>query len=491
MTLATNAKSSFIEQLPKKPYCADNYNFGVKPRTKIHALTYKHIQLNNPFKYSFISLDIDYPIANENMEFIWEAKNLPVPTYAVINVKNGHAHLIFQLHLPIYVMGESNKKQLQFYKDVQSILTYLYNADQNFTGTLTKNPYHKEWKTLESGVTYSLAELKAYAQPLMPYGPKEKNKDNIIQFNKYKRRTIDHNNGDLGHRCLLFETSRIRAYSSVSNFYTQEDFFDHMMVVCSEENPSDLNIHDIKSTAKSISSYTWKHRSWFTGKRFIRTRVTSIADLRNRQRESANTTNTTRHAKTLAIIEQAINSIIKQAVATMPTLTKQFIAKLTGKSISTIKRYASEIDRFIRCAYQELSPVLPLPEQSPPSLTTGVFKFVKILKARATGNTPLHSTSESCEQQARADHDEAIVKNRGIVFHNRKEGGGRRICHEELKDKSELLRYPPALTGSTLAPTSEIRKPILTLVPKIQPPFMQGRQGSVDNPPAELTSSPP
>jgi hypothetical protein len=382
VSLSATAKNTFIDLLPPKPYCADNYNYGTIIRNKAHALTYRHIQLNSPFKYNFISLDIDYDISKDFC-FIWENNNLPEPTYAVINPANNHAHLDFQLENTVYA---NNEKQLKYYEDVKSILTHLYKADQNFTGTLTKTPFHKNWITIETGTTYSLAELKAYAPPKMPYGPKEENKDNIIRFNKYKRRTIDHNNGDLGHRCLLFETSRIRAYNTVNNFYTQEDFFDHMMVVCSEENPSDLNINDIKSTAKSISRYTWKHRAWFTGKRFVRSKVTSIEDLRNRQRKSATTTAGTRHAKTLAIIEQAINNIIKQTVA-MPALTKQYLAKLTGKSLSTIKRYAAEIDQFIRCAYQVLSPVLTPKKNCTP------FASLAQLKAPLNSDTPKSNTS--------------------------------------------------------------------------------------------------
>ncbi len=441
MSLATK-QNEFIELLPTKPYCADNYNFGTHIRNKAHALNYQHIQVNSPFKFNFITLDIDYPIATD-MCFIWETKNLPEPTFAVINPINNHSHLIFQLNSTVY---ENNEKQLKYYEDVKSILTHLYGADQNFTGTLTKNPFHKDWKTIESGITYSLADLKSYAPPLMPYGPKYK--DNIIRFNKYKRRTINHNNGDLGHRCLLFETSRIRAYSTVSNFYTQEDFFNHMIVVCSEENPSDLNISDITSTAKSISHYTWKHRAWFTGKRFVRSRVTSIEDLRDRQSKSAKTTNETRHAKTLAIIEQAINSIIKQSVA-MPTLTKQLIAKLTGKSLSTIKRYAAEIDRFIRCAYQVLSPVLT-PQEIIISDLPLVSVPVPVCKTASSFCMPVAKRRE-CDCLFPSD------KNNSTFF-------------ASLAQLTVPLSIDPpkthisALTDTTLTPTSQIQKPTLTLV---------------------------
>lgn len=352
MTLAAIQETYFTEALPAKPFCADNYQFGTRIRTKVHALKYQHIQLNSPFKYNFISLDIDYPIAPD-MCFVWETKNLPEPTYAVINPINNHAHLIFQLDSAVYA---NNEKQYTYYQDVKCILTDLYNADQNFTETLTKNPLHPQWKTIESGITYTLADLKAYA-PKRP-------SNNVIKFNKYKRRTVNHNNADLGHRCELFERSRIISYNEVKNFTNQDDFFDYMIGVCSDQNPSDLKYSDILSTAKSISRYTWKHRERYS-RGYIRNKVTSIEDLRNRQRTAATTTAGTKHAKTLAIIEQAINNIIKQGIA-MPALTKQYLSKLTGKSLSTIKRYAVEIDQFIRCACQVLSPVLTPQKNSTP-----------------------------------------------------------------------------------------------------------------------------
>lgn len=352
MTLATKYQNTFIENLPKTSLCADNYKFGSHIRNKAHAIRHQHIELNSPFKCNFISLDIDYPVAPD-LCFIWESNNLPEPTFAVINPANNHAHLIFQLEKPIYT---NNEKQLAYFQDVKLILKDIYKADKNFTESLTKNPLHPDWKTIESGITYTLEDLKAYA-------PKRSTKTaGIIQLNKYKRRTINYNNADLGHRCQLFETSRIIAYNEVRNFTSHEDFFTYMIGVCTDQNPSDLKYSDILSTAKSISRYTWKHRHRYS-RGYTRNKVTSIEDLRSRQRNSATTTAGTRQAKTLAAIESAIKGILTQSVA-MPAITKQYLAKLTGKSLSTIKRYAAEIDRFIRCVHQVLSPVLPLQEDS-------------------------------------------------------------------------------------------------------------------------------
>ncbi len=379
VTLATKSQSSFIEALPKTSRCADNYKFGSHIRNKAHAIRHQHIELNNDKAFKFISIDVDYDIAKD-LCFVWENNNLPEPTYAVINPANNHAHLIFMLENYIFW---KNDKQVSFYEDVKKMLTDIYHADPDFTGMLTKNPLHDSWKTIESGIIYTLAELKAYA-------PK-RSSDNIIQFNKFKRRTINNNNAILGHRCELFERSRIISYNEVRNFTNQNDFFEYMIGVCSDQNPSDLKYSDILSTAKSISRYTWKYRERYN-RGYTRNRVTSIEDLHNRQRTAATATAATKHAKTLAIIEQAINSIVKQAIA-MPALTKQLIAKLTGKSLSTIKRYAAEIDQFIRCAYQVLSPVLtseeisisdlPVVNRPVPLCKTGSSFCIEVAKRRA------------------------------------------------------------------------------------------------------------
>ena len=87
----------FLNNLPHKPYCADNFEWGggLKIRSKSIAITKPYIQFNHPNWKKYIILDIDNPGAVS--DWIFEKSHLPAPNLVIENKKNGRAHFVFEL----------------------------------------------------------------------------------------------------------------------------------------------------------------------------------------------------------------------------------------------------------------------------------------------------------------------------------------------------------------------------------------------------------
>lgn len=344
MAYAQVAENSyFYTTLPKKPRCADNYEHGILIRTKTHAIRFQHIQVNPPWLCNHIVIDIDYPVSNpDTLQFVWEERNLPVPTHAVINPDTMKAHLILTLDEPVY---KNNKKQMEFYNDVVSILTKLYNGDPEFKNIVTKNPLHPRWKTISTNKTYTLTELKLYAP---------QRKGEVIELKNYKRHKINEDYAIRGRNSRLFEETRIKAYCMVKDYHDLDSFQVAVMSTALDLNDGGLCRNEVKDTVKSIAKWTWSRRHNI--KPYIQAiRGTYTPDeVKERQKKAAQDTNQTRLAKTI----QAIINAVKELARTIPPdqITKKQIAAEAARSIRCIQGHSATIEDAIRSCSQDLSP---------------------------------------------------------------------------------------------------------------------------------------
>jgi len=65
---------------PKKPYCTDDLETGIRPRSLVSAIQKKYIQANPPHLRVWTIFDVDYPGA----AVAWEDANLPPPSWSTI-----------------------------------------------------------------------------------------------------------------------------------------------------------------------------------------------------------------------------------------------------------------------------------------------------------------------------------------------------------------------------------------------------------------------
>ncbi len=217
---------------PKKPYCSNKIGF-IRIRIFNKALDYLYIQ-PNPIGLIFrLVFDVD----RQGASIDWADRNLPAPNWSACNPKNGHAHLGYELEVPV-----SGIKSIKFAKDIENSYIAALDADPGYSGILCQNPFHKNWRIMEwRKEPYSLNELSEY-----------------VRIKNSKPKEIG-----IGRNVTLFNTVRKWSYREIKQYW-KRDFHEWQSRVISEalevnqkfEIP--LPFMEVKSTARSIARWSWK-----------------------------------------------------------------------------------------------------------------------------------------------------------------------------------------------------------------------------------------
>jgi hypothetical protein len=297
--------SLFLERMPFKPYCVDNFSDGLKIRRKVEAIKRRHVQYNTPAKVAYLCFDVDKDRAHES----WYDANLPAPSLVVQNPDNGHAHLLYALEVPICRTNAARLKPLRYLAAVEEGLRMKLEADQGFAGLMCKTPHHKAWRTFEScfDALYDLGELAEY-----------------VDLPKKSPKRLGIRTG-LGRNVELFDRLRYWAYRLLGDYKAKSNFERWSAVVfsqCQKYNDFDqiLPLSEVKATAKSVAKWTWTK---YTGKM-------DDSDFSKIQAQRAKERNIQKPQKKLTLKIEA-----------MQELTPEKIANSLGVSRRTIGRYTS------------------------------------------------------------------------------------------------------------------------------------------------------
>lgn len=245
LTLPEQLELFDIERWPRKPYCSDDLAAGVRIRSLEQALTKVYIQANPPHLRVWSIYDID----RAGGALAWEDANLPPPAWAAINKENAHAHLVWGLSAPVLVDSPDMRQgPLRYLCAIEAAFRARLQADNGYSGLITKNPAHPLWRTLRGPqLTYDLGELAQWVD-LSKHLPKRKPEEiglgrNVTVFDWLRRYAYRH----------------IRHYKSdVRNFVMWQSHLNNKALERNGDLLTPLDGREIWHIAKSVSKWMWR-----------------------------------------------------------------------------------------------------------------------------------------------------------------------------------------------------------------------------------------
>lgn len=241
---------SDLSRWPRRPYCTDDLEAGLRIRSLRSAITRPYIQANPPHLRVWSLFDID----RRGAASAWEDADLPPPAWTSINRANGHAHSAWGLRAPVLTSGlGARDAPMRYLCAVESLMRERLQADPGFSGLITKNPAHPTWLTLRGPrLVYDLAELAEWLPGLEKHKPKRGRVDNV----------------GLGRNVSLFDALRQWAYRSVRKYKGAglrgwQAWANECSSRAHEMNVDlfpgrELHFQEIRHIAKSVAAWVWR-----------------------------------------------------------------------------------------------------------------------------------------------------------------------------------------------------------------------------------------
>lgn len=235
------------ERWPRRPWCTDAFEDGLRIRSLKQALTKVYIQANPPHLRVWSIYDID----RAGGALAWEDANLPPPSWATVNRKNAHAHLVYGLSAPVLTASmEARQAPLRYLNAVEAAFRAKLQADDGYSGLITKNPAHPLWRTLRGPTTaYELGDLACW-----------------VDLDRFKpRQGVKVAEVGLGRNVTLFDFVRLWAYKNVRKFKGVQGGFvlwqKAVLDRCAARNGDFMHPMDSREVfhiAKSVTKWTWQ-----------------------------------------------------------------------------------------------------------------------------------------------------------------------------------------------------------------------------------------
>ena len=231
---------------PKRPYCTDDLESGLRIRSLKQALTKVYIQANPPWMRVWSIYDIDRPGA----ALAWEMAGLPAPSWFSVNTQNAHAHLVYGLAAPVLTASmEARQAPLRYLNAVEAAFRAKLGADDGYSGLITKNPAHPLWRSCRGPeLNYELGTLAEY-----------------VDLSKFKARPgVKVSEIGLGRNVTTFDFARLWAYRQVRPYKTQQGGYVHWLAAvyaqCLARNgdfSKPMDSREVYHIAKSVGKWTW------------------------------------------------------------------------------------------------------------------------------------------------------------------------------------------------------------------------------------------
>lgn len=259
---------------PRKPYCSDDKT-ARNIRPFLSALKRSYIQPNPPHLRVWSIYDIDRPGA----ALAWEDANVPPPSWVAYDSMTTKGHMAYGLAVPVLVDSpDMRQAPLRYLCAIEAGFRAKLEADQDYSGLMTKNPASARWKVLLGPqMFFQLDELAGWVD-LPKYLPKRGKNPEWI---------------GLGRNCTLFnELSRRFAYKKIREYKPmgspgwnpwQSACYDWALQF-NGDFPNPMDRREVWHITKSVSKWTWRNMSLEGWQRWVaRTHTSEVQAARGRK----------------------------------------------------------------------------------------------------------------------------------------------------------------------------------------------------------------
>lgn len=222
-----------------RPYCTNDPSSGVRIRSQAQAFGCSHIQANTPSLRFRMVFDIDRPGA----VFAAEDGGVAAPNWIAENPRNGHAHLSYEIAVPIVTSDAGRLEPVRFAAAVEQAYCRALDADKGYVGLICKNPLHPDWRIQTPRVeAYDLQEMSEW-----------------VTLKKLTK--AEEVETPLGRNVELFHRLRQWAYRNIKKHsnYEQWLFFCQAQATAFNNFTTPLPLNEVSHTAKSVAKWVWRH----------------------------------------------------------------------------------------------------------------------------------------------------------------------------------------------------------------------------------------
>lgn len=233
------------DRWPKRPYCTDDFEDGVRVRSLGQALTKRYIQPNPPCLKVWSIYDVD----RAGAAMAWEDAKMYPPSWIAENRENRHAHLAWGLAVPVAVGEAARQHPIRYLHGIETAYKDRLGADIGYSGLITKNPAHQHWDTTIFHVkAYTLEDLANCIEDFEKFVPKKTAK--VAEVGLGRNLTVFYDVSAWAYKV-------IRTYKNES---TRECWLSAVTAQCVQRNnefSNSLPNNEIRHIAKSIAKWVW------------------------------------------------------------------------------------------------------------------------------------------------------------------------------------------------------------------------------------------
>lgn len=323
----------FFKYFPKQVFGSECKNDYYHTKERLYALKeFKWVQYNSDDRFRVLSVDID----NSSDSLMYRDFNLPQPTWIIQTDKGFQYHWALKQDIPLKTA--SSKKSIKLIKDILNKLVALLNGDINAIGInrVFRNPVtNRSWfsgNEIELKEFYDLPTPKEdFFNKLLGRIEKQKNLFGATCGATYDFSSMTNNTG---RNCALFDVLRYWAYDEAKQGSYCSFALQRKAEILNSSFAEKLKENEVNSIVNSIDT--------FINNKFNKGFYMALSVEDRKKVASANGKKSGEARSKVA--ETKILTALNMMESFEMKITIRELAKRSGTSVNTVRKYLEKID---------------------------------------------------------------------------------------------------------------------------------------------------